>query len=279
MESTLQYALVDGSRAEAFPNANGQCATCGAQMIAKCGPRVIHHWAHAGRRDCDPWWENETEWHRNWKSLFPQEYREVSHTAPDGEIHRADIKTPTGIVIEVQHSAMMDAERIARESFYGNLVWVIDGSSFRGNFEFHHLLPSPTSDIARDVVWFQAALNMHGANNGLFVRVSESRQDYAEASKADIKGGWIHGIHEIRDEVEKAYCGHQQYVWKRPHKTWLSAKCPVYLDFGDDGLARLETYDESGLLCVFHVSKRKFVHDVMVETSARAIATRFYPLT
>ncbi|WP_287302509.1 hypothetical protein [Mesorhizobium sp.] len=42
--------------------------------------------------------------------------REISHIAPDGEIHRADIKTPSGIVIEVQHSAMT-AERLSREAF------------------------------------------------------------------------------------------------------------------------------------------------------------------
>jgi hypothetical protein len=78
-------------------------------MVAKCGPRVMHHWAHAGRRNCDPWWENETPWHREWKNLFPEDCREVSHTAPDGEVHRADIKTPAGIVIEVQHSNMTDS--------------------------------------------------------------------------------------------------------------------------------------------------------------------------
>jgi hypothetical protein len=52
----------------------------------------------------------------------------------------------------------------------------------------------------------------------------------------------------------------------------------VYIDFGDEGLVRLEIYDESGLSCVRRISKRKFLHDVMVETSARAIGTRFYPI-
>jgi competence protein CoiA len=74
-------------------------------------------WAHAGWRNCDPWWENETPRHREWKSLFPDHCREITHTAHDGEIHRADIKTPTGIYIEVQHSSMTDAERLSRESF------------------------------------------------------------------------------------------------------------------------------------------------------------------
>lgn len=68
----MQLALVGSERLEAFPGGRGQCPTCGAAMIAKCGPRILHHWAHAGRRNCDPWWENETEWHREWKNLFPR---------------------------------------------------------------------------------------------------------------------------------------------------------------------------------------------------------------
>ncbi len=122
-------------------------------MIAKCGSRIMHHWAHTADRNCDPWWENETPWHRWWKNLFPENCREIVHLAADGEIHRADIKTPTGIVIEVQHSHMSDSERISRESFYGNLVWIVDGSTFRQNFNVCHMLPDPTSELARDLVW------------------------------------------------------------------------------------------------------------------------------
>ncbi|WP_208116649.1 MULTISPECIES: hypothetical protein [unclassified Rhizobium] len=109
---------------------------CGSAVVAKCGPRVVHHWAHKGRRNCDPWWENETEWHRQWKNHFPEECREISHIAEDGEIHRSDIKTPHGVYIEVQHSAMTDAERKSREEFYKNLIWVIDGQPFKKNFAF-----------------------------------------------------------------------------------------------------------------------------------------------
>lgn len=78
--------------------------------------------------------------------------------------------------------------------------------------------------------------------------------------------------------MNAAYRGHHQYDWVRPHQTWLDATCPVYIDLGDEYLARLETYDESGLPCVRLVAKRKFVHDVMTETSARAIASRFYAI-
>jgi hypothetical protein len=52
-----------------------------------------------------------------------------------------------------------------------------------------------------------------------------------------------------------------------------------YIDFGGDRLLRLETYDNSGLPCIFIVSKRKFVHDAMTEESSDAIASRFYPIS
>jgi competence protein CoiA len=131
----MQYALVSGERREAFPRGRGVCELCSAPTISKCGSRVMHHWAHATRKTCDPWWENETEWHRAWKNRFPEECRERCFTALDGEVHRADIVTPNGIVIETQHSAMSDVERISRESFYRNLVWIVDGLPFKDNFD------------------------------------------------------------------------------------------------------------------------------------------------
>ena len=156
-ERIMQFALVNGRRSEARTGERGTCPDCGAAMLAKCGTRVMHHWAHASRRNCDPWWENETNWHREWKSKFPEECREVSHTAPDGEIHRADIKTPTGIVIEVQHSTMTDQERESRESFYRNLIWILDGRSFRKSFHLGCMLPDPRADGFQDIVWSQCA--------------------------------------------------------------------------------------------------------------------------
>ena len=58
-------------------------------------------------------------------------------------------KASTGIVIEVQHSNITDAERLSRESFHGNLVWVMDGSIFRQNFDIYHSLPDLASELAR----------------------------------------------------------------------------------------------------------------------------------
>lgn len=251
---------------------------CGSEMIAKCGSRVMHHWAHHRSTNCDPWWENETPWHREWKNQYPLSCREVSHIADDGEVHRADVKTPTGIVIELQHSAMGDEERIARERFYKNLVWVIDGSVFSQNFDIYHMLPAPDADIAQDVVWSKAKRHRNGANRGLFFRVSEAQKEDPGATKATVRGGWIHSIREIEEDVALAYRGHHQYHWVRPRRTWFDAECPVYVDFGSDCLARLEIYDDSGLPCIRWVAKRKFLHDSMHEERAEDIASRFYPI-
>jgi len=277
----MQLALVDNQRVEAFTGGRGTCPTCLSTMIAKCGTRVINHWAHYKKRECDPWWENETQWHRDWKNLFPIECREVNHVAHDGEVHRADIKTPTGIVIEIQHSSITDIERKAREDFYKNLVWVVDGKSFQANFDIYHMLPDPQSEVAQDIVWSKAQRHMQGSNNGIFFRLSEAKEVYPELNitKENLQFGLIHSFQEIKTEIEKSYNGYHQYDWIRPRKTWIEAQCPVYIDFGDEFLVKLENYDASNLHCIRLVAKQKFIHDVMIKKHVHEIASRFYPLS
>jgi hypothetical protein len=123
----MKYAIVEGQRREAQPKIVGECPGCGASMLAKCGDIKVWHWAHRGQRKCDPWWENETEWHRAWKNAFPETWQEFVQTTDDGERHIADVKTDQSWVIEFQHSAIKLDERQSREAFYGDMVWVIDG--------------------------------------------------------------------------------------------------------------------------------------------------------
>lgn len=96
-------------------------------MVARCGEVRVRHWAHKGRQLCDPWWENETEWHRAWKDHFPANWQEIVHHAEDGERHIADVKTHEGWVIEFQHSNIRLDERRSREAYYQSLIWVVDG--------------------------------------------------------------------------------------------------------------------------------------------------------
>jgi competence protein CoiA len=131
METVMKFALVNNIRCEASPKLAGQCPACLAEMVAKCGTKRIWHWSHRGERSCDLWWETETAWHRAWKNLFPRDWQEVGHVSHSGERHTADIKTKLGLVIEIQHSAIAEIEMDARETFYKQMVWVVDATRLK----------------------------------------------------------------------------------------------------------------------------------------------------
>jgi len=122
----MRIALVNGHRSEAAPGLAGMCQVCQSPTIPKCGNLRAWHWAHQGKRVCDPWWE-ETEWHIAWKNRFPSDWQEILHTGPNSEVHIADVKTPTNYVLEFQHSPISELERHSREAFYGSMVWIVDG--------------------------------------------------------------------------------------------------------------------------------------------------------
>ncbi len=122
----MQYASVNGERQEAQPGLSGKCLCCDSPTIARCGPVRIWHWAHRGK--CDPWWEGETEWHREWKNQFPKECQEVIHITENNEKHIADVKTDQGYVIEFQFSPIEPEERQSREDFYKKMVWVVNST-------------------------------------------------------------------------------------------------------------------------------------------------------
>ena len=215
----------------------------------------------------------------------------MSHTAPDGEVHRADIKTPTGIVIEVQHSTMTDRERESREAFYGNLIWIVDGRSFENRFHLGYMLPDPNADGFEDIVWCHQPQDAfrYTSSTGMvspFWRISEERKHYPALNRENIRSVMppgslvlLHGGDDIRDQVLANYLGHHQFHWTLPRRTWFDAKCPVYIDFGEEVLYQLVEYDDTLELCVRLVAKRKLIHDAMAESRAEDIATRFYPIT
>lgn len=124
----MKFALVNGLKQLPNPQTHGECTCCGTKVISKCGDRKLWHWAHYSKRDCDVWWENETQWHRDWKGNFPADWQEVIHKDKNGEKHIADVKTAQGWVLEFQHSFLKPDERRARNAFYEKLVWVVDGT-------------------------------------------------------------------------------------------------------------------------------------------------------
>ncbi len=108
----MKLALIDGEKVEATKGVSAVCQYCGSELIARCGEIRINHWAHKSTRKCDPWWENETEWHRSWKDNFPKGWQEVVHFDETGEKHIADVRTDCGCVIEFHHSYLKTDVRL-----------------------------------------------------------------------------------------------------------------------------------------------------------------------
>jgi competence protein CoiA len=131
----MKFALVNGERREATKGLQGVCPSCGRPLQARCGELRVHHWAHQRTNTCDSWWENETEWHRSWKNQFPSDWQEIiMNDQQTGEIHIADVRRADGLVIEFQHSNIKSEERISRERFYKNMIWVVDGTRLKRDY-------------------------------------------------------------------------------------------------------------------------------------------------
>ncbi|QES88690.1 competence protein CoiA [Rhizosphaericola mali] len=137
----MRYAKTDTnphSEVE-YPKQRGTCPCCDSIVIGHNGEFKIKHWQHYKRADCDSWFEPITEWHLSWQNNFPIEYQEV-YMENNGKKHRADIKLPNGIVIEIQNSPISPIEIEERENFYGvkNLIWVINGETLCKNSKLNN---------------------------------------------------------------------------------------------------------------------------------------------
>jgi hypothetical protein len=137
----MLFALVNGQATRATPEARARCPFCDETVIAKCGEIVIWHWAHeAGGGHHDPWWE-ESQWHLGWKEwALEQGWRVEVQIERDSVRHVADVVTPSGWVIELQHSSIDPATIGARERFYGRMVWLwdtVDAADERMKFNYY----------------------------------------------------------------------------------------------------------------------------------------------
>lgn len=128
----MKFALnSEGKRVEAFPGLIGlRCPLCNQEVFSKCGSIKTWHFAHRSLEECDSFAEPESGWHYMWKNEFPKEYQEVVVGK-----HRADIKLPSGLVIELQNSFLPVAHIIEREAFYKNMIWVLNGQTFGKGLE------------------------------------------------------------------------------------------------------------------------------------------------
>lgn len=159
----MKYADVNGQRAEAIPKGRGTCPACKGSVTAKCGRFVVWHWAHDASTACDHWSEPETPWHRGWKNRFPEAWQEVpAFDEALTECHIADVKTPTGLVLEFQRSSIPFDQVEARERFHDRMIWIVDG--MRNSFDaisFNNMRSLPDGSGIVQFEWFSRSKLFH----------------------------------------------------------------------------------------------------------------------
>lgn len=245
----VHFANVDGQKRSAFPKGIGECPACSEKAVAKCGTQKLWHWAHATKKNCDPWWENETVWHREWKSHWaPDQQEVVQYSEITGEKHIADVKNLNGTVLEFQHSQMNETELRSRESFYGDMVWVVNGGPFLKNIAFGAKLPKPEESLSKDMCIYPPQ-----RVSGEFVYYLASKREPGSTMVE------IHGSHRIEKFVQESHIGHYLFMWKYPREIWLISEVPVYFDFGGEVLWRLSRFNSASPHCLQPVAKSSFI--------------------
>ena len=100
------------------------------ELVAGDHRRAYFRHQRRGKCTCP---DGETDWHLEWKSHFDQIEVDMGFDEVTGERNRADALVG-GLVLEFQHSPMKDAEKDARERFYGSkggMLWIVDASNTR----------------------------------------------------------------------------------------------------------------------------------------------------
>lgn len=245
----MKFSNVNGERATAFPKGKGKCSFCGHAVIAKCGSKKLWHWAHSVKQTCDPWWENETTWHRDWKKHWKEEFQEVVHfDSRTGEKHIADVKNQDGFVLEFQNSPMSDYELSAREQFYGTMAWVINATNFAANIEFGAKLPNPELPESLDM---SVSPVQNSPQSFIFHRISENEPGATMVE--------IHGHYKIQNFIDETHVGHYLFSWKKPRTVWIRSTVPVFFDFGHEVIWRLQRFNANSAHCLQAVSKVEFI--------------------
>jgi len=214
----MQYATLNDKKS--MPSETGQraeCPGCGGKVLSKCGEINIHHWAHLSGVDCDPWSEHETEWHRDWKNLFPEEWREVIIKSAFGsETHRADVSIPNGPVIEFQYSSLSPKQIKQREKFYNKysngLIWVVNGSEFMNRWAKYNWNQ-----------WIKESY-LKGKEKKWF----EDYSPFTYVYNIDRYNGFSLVTDDALKEVDP--CLLKPVRWPHARKTWAFASSPVYFD-------------------------------------------------
>jgi len=111
-----------GRSIRAAPTLSATCPDCAGQLVPKCGEIVTWHWAHRAQPGANCHYRPETAWHLRWKEWALNHGCRVEVVLVPG--HRADIVTPSGLVVELQSEGLDGQEVREREEAYKRMLWI-----------------------------------------------------------------------------------------------------------------------------------------------------------
>jgi competence CoiA-like predicted nuclease len=117
-----------GNKIKASRKAIATCFHCGEKLIPKCGEVNTWHWSHSKKTECESIGKDMSQWHIDWQEMFPEENREVKVMYKDS-YRIADVKLNSGLVIEFQHSPILNEVIWEREKAHENMIWILDYTS------------------------------------------------------------------------------------------------------------------------------------------------------
>jgi hypothetical protein len=260
----MQFALYNALRQSAEPGLKGLCLHCEKEVIAKCGEKNVWHWAHVKSKDCDAWTEPETAWHRDWKNKFGKDFSEI-RIQKENVYHIADVLNKNAIVFEFQNSPISSELIKLREAFYGErMIWVINGMSFKDQFSIYE--EAFVKHWKFNLLGEFEAVNYPGLKNVLIVedwqvKIPEVRSFLQERHFEHHPQNKIYTLdlelfqyankellqQKINEDLlalyEKTHPKHfpmkVEFAWEHFRRSWQDAQRPVFVDFGEEFLLRV----------------------------------------
>jgi hypothetical protein len=172
------------------------CPGCNGVVRSRMGKFNAPHWCHE-IRECDSWYEPITQWHISWQNEFPISCREVVIYNDDKTVwHRADIKTKSGKIIEIQNSSINLKSISDRERFYGknNLIWILNGSTLATQTSVGYAIKPKGFDITLEIPPYLENLVEYDMDEfQMAIRsnsVVQELQHHIHIKEFDVKRGW-----------------------------------------------------------------------------------------
>jgi hypothetical protein len=143
-----------------------------------------------------------TQWHIDWQNKFDKKNREVVIRRGE-KFHRADALNSKGVVIEFQNSNINVDEIMERETFYGNMIWVVNAKAFAGNIEFN--------TGVNEFIWRNVRKTWLAATMPIFFDFGDSLID----ERCFFDGSWSYTQSDYKNIILwfKSYAGLDRIKW------------------------------------------------------------------